>query len=287
MRSITISHIPAISAIYYALLQTGYDFYSMERTQEHTRQIQNFYIPGHAIDFFRRTKQDTCSVYPYWPRAALLETATFYLNLSDAKYVDFPAYYEKVMSAGNLSAEERNQNFWDWIKDFPSALKTVVLSDSFSEYMKWEGQWIEKQNAMHTRDLAFLQTCLDVCRALYASTVENIQVVLSPIKCVYSSDYHMVENTFISTSGAFRSESVVHELLHSVVHPVVTQYQNNILECRQKYPELDESYYLSGHDEGFLNAFEEFVVRALVKELLSNTPPYDLTTYVLEMLAEK
>lgn len=275
-----ISNIPAISAVYYALLQTGYDYYSLERTDEHAQQIKSFYNPCTATSFFSCVKQDTCSVYPYWPRAAMLETATFYLSIEDARYINFKSYQEKIMSAGNISEIERNQAFWDWVKDFPTALKALITSDSFMKYMEWERLWIQEQNAAHAQDLVRLQNCLDFCRQSYASQIRAIQIVLSPIKCVYSSDYHIIDNAFIFTSGAFRIESVVHEFLHHVVHPEVIQHKEQILEHKQRHQGIDDSYYLSGNDEGQLNAFEEFVVRKLTKDFLGNTPPDNLAAYI-------
>lgn len=48
---ITISNIPEISAIYFALLQSGYDYYTMERSQNHISYIQE-YIGAEILLFF-------------------------------------------------------------------------------------------------------------------------------------------------------------------------------------------------------------------------------------------
>lgn len=74
---ITISNIPEISAIYFALLQSGYDYYTMERSQNHISYIQEYIGAENTTLFFAGVKQNTCEVYPYWPRAAILETASF------------------------------------------------------------------------------------------------------------------------------------------------------------------------------------------------------------------
>ncbi len=72
-----ITNIPEISAIYYALLQFGYEYYPIERENEHIDVIRRFVLPHCVPNFFKNTKQTTCDVYSYWPRAAILETATF------------------------------------------------------------------------------------------------------------------------------------------------------------------------------------------------------------------
>ena len=71
---------PKISAIYYGLLQAGYDFYIPERSAEHIRHIMKYRNRKHQDTFFSGAKQDTCDVYPYWPRAFMMESASFFLN---------------------------------------------------------------------------------------------------------------------------------------------------------------------------------------------------------------
>ncbi|HBA48531.1 MAG TPA: hypothetical protein DCZ91_12180 [Lachnospiraceae bacterium] len=50
VKQITITHIPEISAIYFALLQCGYDYYTIERSQGHIDCIfWNTSEPGPAL----------------------------------------------------------------------------------------------------------------------------------------------------------------------------------------------------------------------------------------------
>lgn len=280
-----ITNNPAISAIYFALLQCGYDYYSFERSAEHIRAVKRFQQTNTSSQFFSETKQDTCDIYPYWPRAAMLETATFYIRPDMTDFADVEMYQDFIMSAGNISDEERNHSFWEWVALFPSELKKVLLSDSFKNYMNWENPWIQQQNVVHEKNLRLLKSCIDFCIELYPSPVKSVRLVLSPIKCVYSSDYHMVGECFIFSSGAFKIESVIHEFLHHIVHPTVLKYKNKILAYTSQYEGIDPSYYLTGNDDGKLNAFEEFLVRSLAKTFLCNIPPTDLDKYIAACLS--
>ncbi len=67
----TITNIPAISAIYYALLQGGYEYYPLDRDHAHADVIQSFAHGSRALPFFDGARQHSCDVYAYWPRAAL------------------------------------------------------------------------------------------------------------------------------------------------------------------------------------------------------------------------
>lgn len=284
VNQVLISNIPEISAIYFALLQCGYDYYAIERSQEHNDTVCSFTGSGAVPPFFRGIKQDTCEVYPYWPRAAILETATFYLSPDYLQFREYDAFHERIMSAGNIADDERDQALWTWIADFPAALSKVLESSAFQCYLEWENKWIAEQNVKYEKELHLIQSCLDMCVSKYGSPVRDIQIVIDPIKCVYSADYHLAGNCFIFCSGDFRLDSVIHEFLHHVVHPAVMAYENVVLENRREYPGIDASYYLSGDHSGQLNAFEEYAVRELTKDILAMDFPERLTDHLRKLL---
>lgn len=281
---ITISNIPEVSAIYFALLQCGYDYYSIKRSRKHNDAVRSFAGSREVPSFFRGIKQDTCEVYPYWPRAAILETASFYLLPDHSQFREYKVFYEHIMSAGNIAEYERDQNLWTWIADFPAALSKILVNDSFRRYLEWENQWIAEQNVEHKKELRLIQKCLDVCVSKFGSPVQDIQIIINPIKCVYSSDYHLNGSCFIFSSGAFRIESVIHEFLHHVVHPVVMAYKDIVSESKMVYSGIDASYYLSGDNSGQLNAFEEYAVRELTKDILTMNFPESLGGYLRKLL---
>jgi len=286
IRNISITNMPAISAIYFALLQSGYDYYSLGRTEEELETVKSFYNPEFCCDFFSQTKQNTCETYSYWPRAALLESAVFYLDSDLKQFSDFEAYKNFVMLASNLQDIERNENFWDWISYFPMELNKVINNEYFKKYLIWENTWIERENQTNAENLITLQEIIKICTSKYNAQISNIKIVLSPIKCAYSSDYHFVNGEFIFSSGQFSLESVVHEFLHRIVHPHVCKNQNIILVNKKVFDCIDSSYYLSNSENGKLNAFEEYLVKSLTRDFINKTPPDDLDKYIVSLLNE-
>lgn len=138
-KELSIANIPAISAIYFSLLQCKYDFYSIERNTLLIDKLRGFITSDYGeSNFFFDARQNTCEVYPWWPRAFMLEKAAFYIDLSMEQFVDFDEYKNSIMSAKNILDIERNQLFWDWIIKFPKVLKNILQSDSFNRYLKWE-----------------------------------------------------------------------------------------------------------------------------------------------------
>lgn len=285
-KRISIHNISEISAIYFALLQCGYDYYAFEKDADLIKTIEDFRVAqfDRDISFFSEVKQKTCEVYPYWPRAAALETATFFFDRVSMQFKDFKTYQNNIMSASNISDVERNQDFWEWVKDFPSALACVLNSNDFQAYLSWEDKWIEQQNLIWEKDLGVIQRTLDICVRDYASPVQKVSIVLNPIKCAYSADYHMDGTQFFFCSGAFRTDSVIHEFLHHVVHHSVEESKDVVLQCRARYPDIDESYYLSNDEVGRINAFEEYMVRCLTKSVLANSFPSGLDLFIDEIL---
>ncbi len=265
-----------ISAIYFALLKCGYDFYALGREAGLAVRIGEFRgRDDFGIPFFRGVRGRTCEVYPYWPRAAALEAATFFLDAGGTRFGDFDGYRADIMSAGNLSDEERDEAFWDWVKDFPGALGRVLAREDFRDYWEWERGWIAGQNARFAGALRRLSGILDACARGCASPVRTISVVLNPIKCAYSADYHLVGETLIFTSGAFEIKSVAHEFLHHVVHPLM-EARRGTVEGHGAYPGIDPSYDRAGK----LNAFEEYAVRRLTDEVVAGTFPPDIEAYL-------
>lgn len=286
IRNISITNIPTISAIYFALLQSGYDYYSLGRTEEQLETVKSFYNPEFCSNFFSQTKQNTCETYLYWPRAALLESAVFYLDGDLKQFSDFEAYKNFVVSASNLQDIERNENFWEWISYFPMELSKVINNEYFKKYLIWENTWIERENQTNAENLITLQEIIKTCISKYNAQISNIKIVLSPIKCAYSSDYHFVNGEFIFSSGQFSLESVVHEFLHHVVHTYILKNKNQILASKKHFDCIDSSYYLSDSENGKLNAFEEYLVKALTRDFIYKTPPDDLDKYIVYLLNE-
>lgn len=269
----------AIAAIYYALLQGGYEYTSLERDAAHTAALVQF-AHGAPHPFFAKTRQTTCEVYPFWPRAALLETATFYVDTVSACFVDYEGLCQKIISACNVTDEEKNAAFWDWLADFPAALCEVLDSAGFKRYLTWVQEWIQVRNERYECDLAQIERCISICREKYDSPLKNVQILIDPIKCVYSADYHVVGDTFVFSSGRFLEESIIHEYLHHVVHPVVARHQERVLREEREYPDLDASYYAAGR----LYAFEEYAVRQLTARALTDDLPNDLSAFMKRFL---
>ena len=170
---IAIGNIPEISEIYFALLQCDYEYFAFEKAPELVNSIESMRSIQADFDtsFFKKVKQNTCDVYPYWPRAAALESASFFFDPATAQYKYFDKYQNYIMTASNISDVERNQDFWDWIQYFPAALSCVLNSNSFKSYLTWETKWTNAQNLVWQKEISHIQKVLDVCMKNHDSPI--------------------------------------------------------------------------------------------------------------------
>ena len=188
------------------------------------------------------------------------------------------------MSANNISEAERSDSLWKWISDFPTALRAVIESKGFKSYSDWETVWTASYLESQSSELDRIRECLDNCISRYKSPVTAIQLLINPIKCVYSADYHLLQSGFIYSSGALNASSVIHEFLHQILHPYIVQEKDMILSRGIPCPDIDKSYFLSGDQAGKLNAFEESAVRVLTSDILQGQYPFDLSKYLERFL---
>ncbi len=272
-----------ISAIYFALLQCGYEYCLAGRSPEHEYALKPF-ASKEMLPFFAEAKQNICEAYPYWPRAALLETACFYIDVDLFVWKDFESYKKRVMNASNITEEERNDMFWEWVYEFPQNLKTVIQTPLFNSYLEWEHQWTARQNENYKDELSVLKKRIEYCAEHYNTVYKHLEILLSPIKCVYSCDHHFVDKTFIFSSGNFSTEGITHEFLHHIIHPIVERNKVEIINSSCDFCEIDPSYYLSGDDMGKLNAFEEQTVRIVTQRFADNIPVENIEKLISVML---
>ena len=276
--AVSLRVLPAISAVYYGLLQTGYDYYGFERDEQHVARVESFMGVGPALPFFETARQQTCRVYPYWPRAAILEEASLYLD-AKRRFADFDGFRNRILSASNIAPEEKEKDLWAWLSGFPAALGEVLDSPGFRRYMAWERECVKEQRRACAGQLEKLDGFLGLCRERYGAALPAVTVALSPVKCVYASDHYLHGDSFLFTSGGLRLDSVVHECLHTAVRPVIAA-EAFPLEGK-RFSGLDESYYLDGSAAGYRNAFEEYAVRALTDAVLRGDAPLNLTEYLI------
>ena len=273
--------IPDISGIYYALLQSGYEFFSVERPPELTAALSSFKGTADVPRFFSLARQDSGGEYPYWPRAYIMEAASLFPR-EEMCSIYVSALTEMIMSAPNISAQEKDSRMWEWLSDFPSALSEVTGSSGFHRYLEWERAWLAEQTERYTDDLRLLERLISRYSDVCGTDPPDMEICICPIKCIYASDCHSVGGSMLFTLGDMRADSVIHEYLHTVIHPLIEDITG--YDLHREYPGLDTTYYLGRDEKGYRNAFEEYAVRSLTDMILRQNGLPDPEAFISRLL---
>ncbi|MGN0971018.1 MAG: hypothetical protein ACI4OY_03610 [Aristaeellaceae bacterium] len=209
---------------------------------------------------------------PCRPRAALMESASFFLDDALA-WRDRQRLHQQVMTAGNLLDSERDEVFWVWLEGFPQALADVLHDDGFRRYLAWEESRLPCLRQELAGERLKTDHVLFRCRQAYALPLERVCAVVNPIKRAGATDYHLQSGALYCTSGCFRAESIIHECLHLAVHPHMDSLREKALAHQEPWPDVDASYYLAGSEDGWMNAFEEYAVRCLTDRVMAGQTP--------------
>ena len=251
-----------INAVYFGLALSGYEYSDINKSAfviEMADRIKNYSGLDDVRRYFGDARQKTCDVYPFWPRAALLEGATFFMS---SEGFSFDQYCDYIKSRPNLTAEEKNDDFFCWVKDFPRYLQKIKTDDLFIKI----NRQIERIVHRLAVDMAAQKTKIADILVTLSTDIEtdipSLSVVICPIKCIYSADYFVNGAEMSVILGDFLPRSVVHEYMHLVVHPVISKNREMILsQSGKKKFGISQTYYLDNDDDGFINAFEEHIVR--------------------------
>jgi hypothetical protein len=261
-----------INAIYFGLILSGYEYSSIEKSSN-VLSIINDIITYPGLDdikqYFARTRQKTCEAYPFWPRAALLETATFFI---DNEGLSFDAYADYVNSRPNLSVMERDEDFFLWVQEFPKYLKVIKTNRFFREINKRLSDIVTEIAGVASMDVLELVSALDLLANGTTIDVSSLSVAICPLKCIYSADYYVSGAEMSVILGDFLPHSIIHEYMHLIVHPNIFKYKESILSIpKSKQLTAVGTYDISEATNSFIYDFEECIVRTATNLVLDKS----------------
>jgi len=258
-----------INAVYFGIALSGYEYADIDKSDdiiEMLQQIRSYSGLDEAKQYFSNTRQPLCEVYPFWPRAALLESATFFIN---GKSFDFDSYCTYVKALPNLTTEEKSEDFFCWAKDSPKYV-TQIKSDPFFQNINTRIHSKVTETSLNSIEKTrLIEGKLEKLSATVESAISTISLIICPFKCVYSADYFTEGSVMSVILGNFLPSSIVHEYLHPIVRLHIKKYRERIVTLDGiKHLDLDKSYYMNNDEKRLLNAFEENIVRKISDSIL-------------------
>ena len=258
-----------INAVYFGIALSGYEYADIDKSDdiiEMLQQIRSHSGLDEAKQYFSNTRQTICGVYPFWPRAALLESATFFIT---GESFDFDNYCTYVKALPNLTAEEKSDDFFCWVKDSPKYLTQIKSDPFFQKINKRIHSKVNEISLNSIKEIRLIEGKLERLSTNVASAISTISLVICPLICIYSADYFTNGSIMSVILGDFLPNSIVHEYLHPIVRPYIKKHRERITNLDGiKHLDLDKSYYINNDENGMLNAFEENIVRKISDSIL-------------------
>lgn len=283
--SIEIKSNTEINAIYFGVALSGYEYSDISKSAyiiELAERVKNYQGLSDAKSFFSNARQNSCDVYPFWPRAALLETAAFYIDDTRFKFNEYCAY---VNSRPNLTEDEKSDDFFRWIRDFPKYLNQIKANHFFQEINNQFENAVKRLSTDSEVQKVRTIENLNILANDIVLDISTISVIICPLKCIYAADYFIAGSEMSVILGDFIPHSVIHEYLHLIIHPKIKSHKGVILsQLDSSKLDLPRSYFLGNDESGLLNAFEEHIVR-IVSSSITDDAEVNVDQIIMSELA--
>ncbi len=277
---------PRIAAIYFGLMQSGYEYYSAGKIQEDVRMWEAWAkLPvSYDVSFLKETRQVTAGIYPFASRAAALEMAAFFVDAQNGVFSDEETCLRKI-HVSDILKERETADFQGWVKGFPKVLRDVMHCEGFGRYIQWEEHWRRQQTRLNRGKLQKYDDVVSYFIKKYDLSVQNISVVYCPLKCAYASDYLVENGTLYAISGVLRLEAVLREFLRLLVHPFILKHSDAITSLRNLHRlRVENANYGDKTDQAKLNTFEAYTIQELMVLIEENRYKVELEKFLPSLI---
>lgn len=259
-----------VFGLYTGLTASGYDLARIpaaDPLHEAVESIKAAQWPDEVTAYFSKARSAGGGVNPYWPRAAMLLNASFYLSDGpEYCYSDLPQVLRDV-ERFPVGPTQKGPDTVEWVKGFPRAYGSLTHYASLSDL------WNRYLQALTPHLLGFEQALstavTSVARATGASEEEmpSLVVVPNPLQAPQVADFVRKDSIIHVVIAEPKAPSIVHELLHNLFDPGLRSAKEAIVGYRGLLaPVLEQmlkmQYAWGDDEESWLRVFEENLMRA-------------------------
>lgn len=222
-----------------------------------------------AVRYFATARLCRAGVNPYWPRAAMLLDATFFLNDDPiGGYADATRVLRDIAEFPTR-ASEKGEDTLRWIGRYPSMYRRIEADPAFSDlWLQFQlsvGSQVQERFADAGREaLELLRSGLGVKE----KDLPAVVVIPNPLQAVQIADFVRKDGDVFAVIAAPRPSSLIHELLHCVFEKAIAEEHDVIVSHRGLFTPavvdamLKMQYAWGVDDQSWLRVFEESLVRA-------------------------
>ncbi|MGE5579946.1 MAG: hypothetical protein ACM3WU_07875 [Bacillota bacterium] len=259
-----------VFALYVGLTVSGY---SLARAspgspeEELIRAIKQAEWSPAVRNYFAKARSRTGGVNPYWPKAEMLLEACLYLESGRQFNPRDEIALLRAIAGFPVSPAEKDAWTVAWVRDFPSAYGAVMDSDQFPLL------WTSYLDVLQPRLAVFEQAATASLDSIVSVTgfprtsLPDVVVIPNPLQAPEIADFVRRPYTIHVVVAEPRLSSMVHELLHDVLGPVVRSNKAAIVAHRRLLRPVLSSmmrmqYAWADDEESWLRVFEENMMRA-------------------------
>lgn len=259
-----------VFGVYVGLLASGYDLARVpakDPLQQVLKAVRAAQWPLSAVEYFAKARQSRGGVNPYWPRAAMLVEACFYLGTRrEYRHTD-ELELLRAIAAFPVSDEEKGAGTVEWVWEFPRNYSSLTETEMFPAL------WASYLGALEPRLRRFENAASSALESFAAITgtsdedLPDLVVIPNPLQAPQVADFVRREGTIHVIVAEPRMASLIHEILHDVFGPVLRANKPEIVGHRHLLRPVLTSmrrmqYAWGNDDESWFRVFEDSFMRA-------------------------
>jgi len=259
-----------VFGMYVGLTASGYDLARLpegDPVREVIEAIRAARWPAGAVRYFGQARRLGRGVNPYWPRAAMLLEACFFLGPDGRFTYRDELELLRTIAAFPVDPDEKDRPTVDWVRSFPRAYSEIADEGQFPSL--WSSYLEAVEPALHEFDDAAtkaLQAFVEATGVTLESLPELV-LIPNPLQAPEVADFVRRDGTVHIVMARPRMSSVVHELLHEVFGPALRSARAEVVQYRHLLrpvlPAMLRMQYAWGDDdESWFRVFEESLMRA-------------------------
>ena len=252
-----------VLTVFIGLVASGYEFSYDKELAEIIKAVK---WDDSAVEYFRKARTSYCDVYPYWPRGAMLVSAS--LNLEESKgyeYNDFNRVKKSLANYSNIDPKENGEETEQWLLQLPTYYRLI------RENLKFNNFWVEYLKRTESIADQFMEAIHEaknrVVSRFKVNEIELPEIGVMPNILGFNGDFERIDGVIFVVCAQPDTSLAIHEYLHNIFEQGLKNTIEKIQECAYLLNPVFEKMFLYKYAwakdaPSWCRVFEESLVRA-------------------------
>lgn len=234
-----------ISALYFLMLNGGYDYYKFKKDKDILNSIESFrVIKNEYKKIVEKLEITDGRPNSFWPNLFIAECLMFNLD-SNGKIISMENFLDYIKNRNNIDFKDISLfEIESNSINIQNIISKIIKTEEFKEYYKFAGEFITQTIEKNKLALIDVTNIIESINNEFGTKFESVNIILDPIKCIYSADPYYEENTINIILGEFNKLSIYHEFVHIIVEKFL-MVENFEFDNKEEFYSLEEKYVRS------------------------------------------